>query len=91
MMEWIKCEDRMPPEHESIFAKLKWTEKWLPAMYELCSDKVIVVKEFADGTRMVDVSYTVDGIWEKEKRSLAPLKITHWMQFPELPEKDGEK
>lgn len=88
MSNWIKCKDRMPPEHESIFAKFKWTEKWHPTMFELCSDKVLVVKEFADGTRMVDVSYTADGIWEKEKRALVPLKITNWMPFPEPP-KEG--
>lgn len=90
MNKWIECKDRMPTEHESIFAKFKWTEKWNPAMFELCSNKVLVVMEFPDGTRKVDVSYTIDGIWEKEKRQLVPHKITHWMPFPELPTKDGE-
>lgn len=83
--EWISVTDRMPEEHETIFAKFKGTEKWSPAMVAQSSDDVRVVVAFADGTRMVSHSHTNDGKWECEK---SPVKrtVTHWMPNPGLPE-----
>ena len=82
---WISVTDRMPEEHETIFAKFKGTEKWNPAMFAQSSDDVRVVVVFADGTRRVSHSHTNDGKWECEKH---PLKrtVTHWMPNPGLPE-----
>ena len=84
---WIKCSERMPEEHETIFAKFKGTDKWSNAMFEKRSDDVRVAVEFEDGTRSVLHSYTFDGKWEIEKSS--PLRkkstVTHWMPNPELP------
>ena len=84
---WIKCSDRMPEEHETIFAKFKGTDKWSNAMFEKRSDDVRVAVEFEDGTRIVLHSYTFDGKWEIEKKSPLRKKITvtHWMPNPELP------
>lgn len=84
-MDWIKCTDRMPEEHDTIFAKLKGTDKWRSAMFAQSSDDVRVVVVFADGTRRVSHSQTIDGEWECEKR---PVKrtVTHWMPNPELPD-----
>jgi len=81
---WVKCSDRMPEEHDSIFAKLKGTDKWRSAMFEKMSDDVRIVVVFPDGTRRVSHSHTVDGKWECEK---SPVKrtVTHWMPNPELP------
>ena len=81
---WIKCEYGMPEERDSIFAKLKGTEKWNNAMFEKMSEDVRVVVVFEDGTRRVHHSYTVDGKWDIEKK---PPKrtVTHWMPNPELP------
>lgn len=86
--EWIKCSDRMPEEQETIFAKFKGTDKWSPAMFAQSSEDVRVVIVFADGTKRVSHSHTVDGRWECEK---SPVKriVTHWMPNPELP-KDGD-
>ena len=86
--EWIKCSDRMPEEQETIFAKFKGTDKWSPAMFAQSSEDVRVVIVFADGTRRVSHSHTIDGKWECEK---SPLKrtVTHWMPNPELP-KEGD-
>lgn len=86
--EWIKCSDRMPEEQETIFAKFKGTDKWSPAMFAQSSEDVRVVIVFADGTRRVSHSHTIDGKWECEK---SPVKrtVTHWMPNPELP-KDGD-
>lgn len=84
---WIKCSDKMPEEHETIFAKFKDTDKWSPAMFAQSSEDVRVVIVFADGTRRVSHSHTIDGKWECEKH---PLKrtVTHWMPNPELPKED---
>lgn len=85
---WVKCSDRMPEEHETIFAKLKGTDKWNKFMYEKMSDDVRVVEVFEDGTRCVFHSYTIDGKWENERSSTIRKnsKITHWMPNPELPD-----
>lgn len=85
--EWIKCSDEMPEEQETIFAKFKGTDKWSPAMFAQSSEDVRVVIVFADGTRRVSHSHTIDGKWECEK---SPVKrtVTHWMPNPKLP-KEG--
>lgn len=84
---WIKCSDEMPKERDTIFAKLKGTDKWKSAMFEKMSEDVRVVVVFEDGTRRVHHSYTVDGKWDIEKK---PPKrtVTHWMPNPELPKEE---
>lgn len=86
---WIPVSERLPEEKETIFAKLKGTDKWRSAMFEKMSDDVRVVVVFADGTRRVSHSHTIDGKWECEKH---PLKrtVTHWMPNPKLPKESGE-
>jgi len=81
---WVKCSNRMPEEHDSIFAKLKGTDKWRSVMFEKSSDDVRIVEVFEDGTRRVHHSHTIDGKWDIEKQ---PIKrtVTHWMPNPELP------
>ena len=85
--KWIQCSDGMPEEQESIFAKFKGTNKWVPAMFSQSSEDVRVVIVFEDGTRKVSHSRTIDRKWECEKN---PLKrtVTHWMPNPKLP-KEG--
>lgn len=85
--EWIKCSDEMPEEQETIFAKFKGTDKWSPAMFAQRSEDVRVVVVFADGTRRVSHSHTIDGKWECEKSTLKRT-VTHWMPNPKLP-KEG--
>ena len=82
--QWIKCSEALPEERETMFAKLKGTDKWRPAMFEKMSEDVRVVEVFEDGTRRVGHSHTVDGLWDIEKK---PPKrtVTHWMPNPELP------
>ena len=86
---WIKCSDKMPEEQETMFAKFKGTDKWSPAMFAQSSEDVRVVIVFADGTRRVSHSHTIDGKWECEK---SPVKriVTHWMPNPELPKETEE-
>ena len=82
--KWISVDDAMPAEKNSIFAKLKGTDKWNSIMWEKTSDEVIVCIEFEDGTRKTTVAKTHDGIWKLDTKILK-MKVTHWMPLPELP------
>lgn len=82
--KWISVDDAMPAEKNSIFAKLKGTDKWNSIMWEKTSDEVIVCIEFEDGTRKTTVAKIHDGIWKLDTKILK-MKVTHWMPLPELP------
>lgn len=87
---WIPVSDRLPPEHDTIFAKLKGTDKCRDAMFEKQSEDVRVVFRFEDGTRRVGHSHTVDGVWECEKPNKYPKRtVTHWCENPTLPEEEA--
>ena len=86
MSGWISVEDRLPDEKPTMFAPLKGTDKWKPAMFEKKSDDVRCVYEFEDGARMVHHSFTVDGKWDAEKKSWLKRRVTHWMENPPLPD-----
>lgn len=88
MFEWIKVEDKMPEEHDTIFAKWKGTDKWKPGLFEKMSEDVRVVVRFPDGTRRVHHSYTVDGKWACETTPPEGRKVTHWMENPDLPKEE---
>ena len=81
VQEWISVNDRLPDEHESLFARYKGTDKWRNAMFTTISDRVIVCAEYENGNRIVKTANTVDGVW-KVKDILCPCKVTHWMPFP---------
>lgn len=85
--EWISVKDKLPTEHDTIFAKLKGTDKWKTGMFEKQSDDVRVVCQFEDGTRRVWHDHTVDGVWDCEKENKYPKRtVTHWCENPQLPE-----
>lgn len=88
--KWISVKDRMPPERETIFAKLNGTKQWHPSMFMKSSDDVRVAVRFEDGTRMVTHDHTFDGKWYSEKEGSAYPKrtVTHWMPNPELPKEE---
>lgn len=87
--DWIRVEEKLPEEHDTIFAKLKGTEKWHPSMFAKASDDVRVVVRFDDGTRMVSHDHTFDGKWDCEtKRYGYKRTVTHWMPNPDLPKED---
>lgn len=79
---WISVEDKMPEERDSIFSKMKGTDKWMNAMFERVSDEVIVCVEFEDGTRKTTVSKTHDGQWYFDEK-VVRKRVTHWMPLPE--------
>lgn len=79
---WIACVDRLPEEHESIFAKLKGTNKWDSAMFEKISDEVNVTVEFEDGKRKVMTLHTCDGKWKSDIQ-IVKFKVIAWQPLPE--------
>ena len=86
---WIPVSDSLPPERDTIFAKLKGTDKWRDAMFEKQSEDVRVVFRFEDGTRKVGHNYTIDGVWDCEKPNRYPKRtVTHWCENPPLPEEE---
>ena len=89
MGEWIRVEDGLPEERETMFAKFWGTDRWKNGMFRYRSATVIVCVEFEDGTRLVKPAYTVDGAW-RFPFALKHHRITHWMPLPEPPEMEAE-
>lgn len=84
VQDWVSVKDRLPDEHESLFARYKDTDKWRNAMFMTISDRVIVCAEYENGKRIVKTANTVDGVW-KVKDIFHPCKVTHWMPMPYPP------
>lgn len=78
---WIPCKDRLPEEHDSIFARFKGTEKWQRGMFEKTSSVVIVTIEDKAGNRAVTTAHTADGDWKIDK--CFNSEVVAWMPFPE--------
>lgn len=88
--EWIPVSERLPKEHDSIFAKLYGTDKWNNKLWRTVSDRVLVTIKYDDGTRIVKESHTRDGEWSDEKRCMN-CKVEAWMPLPKAyKEKDNE-
>ena len=81
---WIPVTERLPDEHESLFARYKGTDKWRNAMFTTISDRVIVCAEYENGKRIVKTANTVDGVW-KVKDIFFFFLVTHWMPMPYPP------
>ena len=80
--KWIPCSDRLPEEHESVWAKAKGTDRWSEAMWEKQSDEVIVTELFEDGTTRTETACTHDGEWYVRVK-IIKRKIIAWMPLPE--------
>lgn len=81
---WIPVSERLPEEHDSIFAKIKGTDKWCEAMFEKTSDEVNVTIEYEDGSRKTTTSHTLDGVWEIEKEQrIVKQTVIAWQPLPE--------
>lgn len=85
---WISVNERLPEEHDSIFAKFKGTENWKKGMFEKTSKYVIVTVAYDDGTILTDKAHTTDGIWRIEKKILGG-KVIAWRDFPEPYKEDA--
>jgi N-methylhydantoinase B/oxoprolinase/acetone carboxylase alpha subunit len=84
---WIPVKERLPEEHDSIFAKFKGTDNWKRGMFEKTSKYVIATVMFDDGIMLVEQAYTTDGIWRTDKKILGGTVVA-WMDYPE-PYKEG--
>lgn len=79
---WIPVDERLPEEHNSIFAKFKGTDNWKKGMFEKTSKYVIATAVFDDGTVLVEQAHTTDGIWRTDKKVLGGTVVA-WMDYPE--------
>ena len=91
-LEWIPVSEKLPVEHDSIYAKFYGTDKWNDAFWRTRSKEVLVTIEYEDGTRIVESSHTTDGKWWIEKKTtLSKFKIVAWMPLPNpYKEKENE-
>lgn len=88
--EWIPVSEKLPEEHDSIFAKLYGTDKWTSALWRTTSNRVIATIKYNDGTVIVKEAFTHDGEWTVEKRN-TNCKVIAWIPFPEpYKEKENE-
>ena len=85
--EWIPVTERLPDEHESLFARYKGTDKWFNGMFMTISDLVIDCAEYENGERIVKTANTTEGIW-KVKDSFYPCRVTHWIPLPNPKKED---
>ena len=81
----VRWHKGLPPEHKTMFARLKGTDKWKPTMFEKMSKSVLVTLEMYDKNgmpeRIVTVSHTTDGQW-RGLPSIAPNKVIAWADMP---------
>lgn len=88
--EWIPVSEKLPDEHDSVFAKSYGTDKWNNAFWRTTSNKVIATIKYSDGTVIVKEAFTRDGEWTVEKKKIN-CKVIAWMPFPEpYKEKENE-
>lgn len=88
-LKWIPITERLPEEHDSIWAKLYGTKSWQPGLFRKCSDTVLACAERTDGSRRCVAICTIDGKWDRHK--LKDETVTHWMPLPEPPGRTNGK
>ena len=91
--KWIPVTEKLPEEHDTMFAKYWGTDRWNEYMFRKKSDLVEVTVELEDGTRYTDASRTYDGKWDVEERHGVKKKVVawHYMSEPWEGEADGQK
>lgn len=88
--EWIPVSEKLPDEHDSIFAKSYGTDKWDNMFWRTTSNIVIAAIKYNDGTVIVKEAFTHDGEWTVEKKKIN-CKVIAWMPFPKpYKEKENE-
>ena len=78
---WIPVAERLPEEHDSIFAKFKGTNKWSESMFGRVAYEVIVTVKYADGTILTKTAHTTDGKWKLAHPTFNGIVIA-WKPFP---------
>ena len=88
---WIPVTEKMPEEHDTMFAKYWGTDRWNKYMFRKRSDLVEVTVELDDGTRVTEASRTRDGKWAiEEEHGFVHKKVVAWHPMSE-PWKKGEQ
>ena len=80
---WIPVSERMPEEHESMFAKYYNTPKWNNSMWLKESDKMLVSIEVPGNEIIIDTAKMLDGKWFFGL-SFVDKKVIAWMPLPEV-------
>ena len=80
--QWIPVSERLPEEHESVFAKYYNTPKWNNSMWLKESDKMFVSVEVPGNEIIVDTAKMIDGKWFFGL-SFVDKKVIAWMPLPE--------
>lgn len=88
--KWIPVTERLPEEHDSIFAKWYGTERWLPGMVRTISDTVIAVVVLSDGKSIARERRTNEGKWNLSG-IYGAKEVTHWMPMPQVPGEEAAK
>lgn len=84
---WIPVAERLPEEHDSIWAYLYGTKSWQPGLFRKCSYDVIACVEREDGSKRVIAIRMIDGKWDWHKLQDGE-QVTHWMPLPPAPEEN---
>ena len=85
---WISVKDRLPEEHDSIFANRTHLSK---QMWVNESDYVIVYVRFPDGTGRSTEGRLQDGKWRTMISPALEPMVTHWMPMPPEPTKEDDE
>ena len=80
--QWIPVSERLPEEHESMFAKYYNTPKWNNCMWLKESDKMLVSVEVPGNEIIVDTAKMIDDKWFFGL-SFVDKKVIAWMPLPE--------
>jgi hypothetical protein len=87
--DWISVEEAMPEEHDSIFAKLKGTDKWCNSFWEKNSNTVLVVLVNDEDNLIVGTGKTINGKWTTVPMTLKDrAHVVCWMPFPKFEPKE---
>lgn len=88
---WIPVTEKMPEEHDSMFARFKGTDDGDPCFFEKISRDVFVTLRDKKGNTAVAQAHTTDGKWRGNMlvdKDMA--EVIAWMPAPE-PYKNEKK
>lgn len=89
--EWIPCSERLPEEHDSVFARFKGTDKWNNNMFEKISDEVNVTVVDKNSSGTTTHAHTIDGKWSCDLlKADKSYRIIAWQPLPEPYQPKGE-